>query len=68
MAAYRGDDLNITCDCELTTCTPGLALGPTLGSEYRRTLAVVASQKDSFIHPMLCFKLNSSLDSKGNVT
>jgi len=36
MAAYRRDDLEVTCG--LTTCTPGSAPGPTLGNEYRITL------------------------------
>ena len=30
------DSLNVTCG--LTACTPGSALGPTLGNEYGKTL------------------------------
>jgi len=37
MAAYRrGMTYKVTCG--LTACTPGSALGPTLGNEYGRTL------------------------------
>ena len=36
MAAYRRNDLKFICG--LTACTPGSALGPTLGNEYGRTL------------------------------
>jgi len=37
MAAYRRvDDLMVT--CRLTACTPGSALGPTLGIEYGKPL------------------------------
>jgi len=31
-----GDSLHVTCG--LTACTPGSALGPTLGNEYGKTL------------------------------
>ena len=35
MAAYRQDDLKVT--CSLTECTPGSAPGPAVNSDYGRT-------------------------------
>jgi len=64
MAAYRlGVDLNIV-TCGLTDCTPGSALGPTLGYEYGRTLpfSLVIQAEEQKLE--MASKTSTEFDSK----
>ena len=44
------DSLHVTCG--LTACTPGSALGPTLGNEYGKTLPLLYLDQSSPSHPI----------------
>jgi len=46
------DSLHVTCG--LTACTPGSALGPTLGNEYGKTLPSFYRKTNWFIAGSAC--------------